>query len=254
MAKGFKAGSGGGAPLNFKVVGGTSAPSNPKENTIWVNTAKEITGWHFSATQPENPVEGMVWFAVSTSSCEAEFNALKKNGIQVYPSSAKQYDSGAWVSVTAETYQGGEWVSWSLYVYKMGEQSSAITGGWKLYFEAVGSTKPTATYESDHLLINKPELSRGVVGTINKVDFGSKKTLYLDHKKLGNGKITLCVYAQAPTDSTSSVGYVDIPVNSTRNTISLDISSLNGSPVYVGFKTNSPNEWAGLYIFNIWAE
>lgn len=37
MAKGFKAGGGGGTPLNFKVVGGTK-PSNPKENTIWVSS------------------------------------------------------------------------------------------------------------------------------------------------------------------------------------------------------------------------
>lgn len=52
MAKGFKMGGGGGAPLNFKVVGGTSAPSNPKENTIWVNTDSAITGWHFGAEEP----------------------------------------------------------------------------------------------------------------------------------------------------------------------------------------------------------
>ena len=52
MAKGFKHGAGGGTPLNFKVVGGTSAPSNPKENTIWVNTSTAITSWDFSATEP----------------------------------------------------------------------------------------------------------------------------------------------------------------------------------------------------------
>ena len=43
---------GGGAPLNFKVVGGTK-PSNPKENTIWVNTDTAITGWHFGAEEPQ---------------------------------------------------------------------------------------------------------------------------------------------------------------------------------------------------------
>ena len=38
--------------LNFTVVNGTSAPSSPTENTIWVNTSTAITGWDFSATQP----------------------------------------------------------------------------------------------------------------------------------------------------------------------------------------------------------
>lgn len=42
----------GGMSLNFKVVGGTSAPSNPKENTIWVNTSTAIHAWDFSATEP----------------------------------------------------------------------------------------------------------------------------------------------------------------------------------------------------------
>lgn len=44
--------TGGGNPLNFKVVGGTSAPASPKENTIWVNTDTAIAGWHFGADEP----------------------------------------------------------------------------------------------------------------------------------------------------------------------------------------------------------
>lgn len=100
---------GGGGGLNFQVIGGATAPSNPKENTIWVNTDVKITTWAFSATEPEAPVEGMVWITTGTSS-SAEFNTLKKNGIQVYPLSAKQYVGGSWVDVEAKSYQGGEWV------------------------------------------------------------------------------------------------------------------------------------------------
>lgn len=40
------------AGLNFKVVGGTVQPNNPSENTIWVNTENEITGWYFSIDDP----------------------------------------------------------------------------------------------------------------------------------------------------------------------------------------------------------
>ena len=54
MAKGFKHGGGAAAaPLNFKVVGGTSRPSAPGENTIWVNTATEISSWVLSPAEPE---------------------------------------------------------------------------------------------------------------------------------------------------------------------------------------------------------
>lgn len=52
MGKGFKSGVSTGAPLNFKVVGGTTAPANPKENTIWVNTDTDINGYIFSGEDP----------------------------------------------------------------------------------------------------------------------------------------------------------------------------------------------------------
>jgi len=103
----------GGAPLNFKVVGGTSAPASPKENTIWVNTDAQITSWVFRAAEPDSPAEGMVWFTTASSG-PAEFNALKKNNITVCPVSAKQYAGGAWADKTAETYLGGNWVGWAL--------------------------------------------------------------------------------------------------------------------------------------------
>lgn len=54
---------GGGGGLNFRVVGGTSAPTNPKENDIWVNTDVEITGW---AVAPAEPNGGQVTIECST--------------------------------------------------------------------------------------------------------------------------------------------------------------------------------------------
>ena len=74
--------------LNFQVVGGTSQPASPKENTIWVETDAEITGWVFSMDEPTNPVQGMVWFDINGAD-EASFSALKKNTLMVYPSSVK---------------------------------------------------------------------------------------------------------------------------------------------------------------------
>ena len=41
-----------GVELNFEVVGGTTEPVNPVENTIWINTDTEITNWFFSPSNP----------------------------------------------------------------------------------------------------------------------------------------------------------------------------------------------------------
>lgn len=119
---------GGGGGLNFKVVGGTVQPSSPSENMIWVNTSVAITSWVFSTTAPANPVAGMAWFAISSSSSVA-FNAVKKNGIWVYPTACQQYVSGAWVTKTAKTYQSGAWKDWQLTLYKAGTKRVKFTDG-----------------------------------------------------------------------------------------------------------------------------
>ena len=123
---------GGGTSLNFTVVGGTSQPSSPKENTIWVNTSTTITSWVFSAEQPSSPKSGMVWIQTGDSSNVA-FNALKKNNLQVYPLSAKQYVGYSWVTKTVKVYQSGTWAeSWNGQLYDSGNEYTSITGGWTI--------------------------------------------------------------------------------------------------------------------------
>jgi hypothetical protein len=103
-----------GVELNFEIIGGTSAPSGmTKENTIWVNTNTPVTGYIFSATEPEPPTDDStpVWISTSASSTVA-FSITKKNPIVVYPISAKQYISGTWTDVTAKSWQNGAWVDW----------------------------------------------------------------------------------------------------------------------------------------------
>lgn len=122
------AGAGGSGGVNFKVVGGTTEPASPKENTIWVNTSVTIPSWVFSATEPGSPVEGMVWITTGTASNVA-FNALKKNDVQVYPQSAKQYVGGTWVEKEIMIYQNGEWVAPNikLYIVKNGVPAYAFS-------------------------------------------------------------------------------------------------------------------------------
>ena len=118
---------GGGAGLNFSIVGGTTAPRNPKENMIWLNTSEKIASWVFSATEPEAPENGMAWISIGKASTVA-FNALKKNSIMIYPMVAKQYIGNVWVAVTAMSYQGGAWKNWRVYLFDNGLVDTA--GAW----------------------------------------------------------------------------------------------------------------------------
>lgn len=127
MAKGFKHGGGGGAALNFTVVAGTEQPVKAKENTIWVNTDQKITSWAFSAAEPAEPAEGMVWITTSEASAAA-FNALKKNIIQIFPAGAQMYRNGVWEVTEAKIYKNGAWqeMIFKLVVFNNGEIAEEV--------------------------------------------------------------------------------------------------------------------------------
>lgn len=155
----------GGTSLNFKVVGGTTQPTSPKENTIWVNTSTAITGWEFSPTEPATPAEGMVWISTGTSSA-VEFNALKKNGIQVCPLAAKQYVGGQWGDKEAKIYQGGQWVDWVTYLYAPGDECTDNGGHWvtaakNLTSSGGGAANLTLTLGASGMTIAQTNAARG---------------------------------------------------------------------------------------------
>ena len=170
-------GGGGGAALNFKVVPGLTQPGTASENTIWVKTER-IGAWYFSATEPEEMQEWDVLFQTGTES-DVEFNALRKNGLQVYPIFAKQYVSGSLVKVPALIYQNGEWVSlWNGELYDHGKEFEFETGGWKLVKEGSnGSLSNTG----DELMLTCGGASNGVSAfTKNKIDLTNVKTVYFN--------------------------------------------------------------------------
>lgn len=148
---------GSGAGLNMKVVGGTTRPTSPSENTIWVNTGTAITDWIFSATQPA-AVSGRVWIQTGLIS-GATFNAVKKNNLQVYPLHAFQCVSNAWVARTTESYIGGKWVRWIQYLYNHGDEYTDETGGWAAYAYGRGDLSidekqaPTVTKSDEYVTL-----------------------------------------------------------------------------------------------------
>ena len=365
-----------GNDLNFKVVGGTSAPSNPKENTIWVNTSTAITSWDFSATEPtkrsknnnlilypyysttktENgitftsnadgtitangtsgtekaeaifdviycwnntqtyPLEvgktytlsgcpsggggaysvqavfrsasnttsyaadrgggltftadttkyrigvritiasgktvsnlvfkpqlekgstatsfvkgdatGQVWVPTVTSST-APFNALKKNGITVYPMSAKQYINGAWVEKSVRIYQNGAWVDvWDGHLLDGANKYEDVTGGWvnsttcKLFASQNSNANGKATFDSNGIVFGRDTT---IVNTANKIDLSNYSTLKF-HVDATTGQTAFGVMSSVSgsvESNSAALKYSNAP-----GTTAIDVSSLNGS-------------------------
>ena len=108
--------TGTGGCINFKIVGGTTQPTNPKENTIWVQTEVPIAYWGFSDIATPNWIAdyGTVYFTFRSSNSGAShgFSALKNNEFAIIITKASQTDgTGAWLRKDAYIYKNGEWLS-----------------------------------------------------------------------------------------------------------------------------------------------
>lgn len=188
MAKGFKCGTSGGA-INFTVKAYPSEVelnnATASENTIGVVTTKEITSWVFSATEPTEPVDGMLWIDVGESS-GVEFNLVKKNAIYIYPLFASQYIDGAWVELVAYTYRNEEWTQWwDGTIYTVGNTYELYTGGWEALpfperYPGSGAA-PTITIVADGLSVYLSAGSNvgGKAQTKKPIDFTPFSTLFV---------------------------------------------------------------------------
>lgn len=124
-------GSSGRTSLGFEIVGGTTRPAKPTQNLVWVNTNVDITGYAFSATEPTNPVEGMLLVTIANSSSIKSVFTVDKEWVTLYLVSVKQYIGGVWVDKSAMNYQNGVWTDlWTGELYTPGNEWKSVTGGW----------------------------------------------------------------------------------------------------------------------------
>lgn len=235
--------SGGGAGLNFKVMGGTAQPTG-RENLIWVNTSTEISGYIFSAEQPTSPTEGTVWIQTGAASLAA-FNADKKNTVMLYPLGCKQYVSGAWVLKAGKIYINNTWmaVDPTLRIMFKGLYDNNITDGWvngNKRFASGDITQLTAKHSTSgtslsfSLVGNNAYIFNGCVISKNDIDFTNMKLISFKGTANGvqNQKVALSVMNRDGTYTASNAVARVVAVNSadTKNfAVTLDVSKITGS-------------------------
>ena len=229
----LRRGGGGSGGLNFEVVGGTTQPTSPKENTIWVNTSTAITSWVFSTEQPTSPASGMVWLATSNTSA-SEFNALKKNDLRVYPAYIKQYVNGSWVVKDAEIYQNSSWKRlWDGTIYDAGNMYTSITGGWG---RPHPDNKVTGSFSStdQYIMVSASASSESSTYTTNSmIDLTNAKklTAVVELSEANSNRGRLLVISESKDFVAEA--YTN-PQLSGKQTLEIDVTSLSGK-YYVGF-------------------
>ena len=251
--------SGGGAGLNFRVVGNVFQPS-PKENLIWVNTGTPVAGYSFSRFPSSTPVNGDIWFRTAQNSSPVEFNALKKNVAMIYPQSCFQYEDGSWVEKAAKTWMNGAWKNWYTYYYYLGNQETNLTGGWITKNGSSG----VVTFEDGYVSLgySGSGVRSANIYTNSKVDVRGKQYLKFELEKTLD--VANYVYCGLTTNNTASdgannliAGFKDnvtsqLPVNQ-KTIISYDISATSDTLadnyyIRVGVGTNAVN------VYRVWVE
>ena len=126
MSIGVLHGQTGGIKLPFRVIGGTTQPSNPKDGDIWVKTSVPIMRTEFANGTWASGGVGLVFLAgtlggSNPTGTNTTVLAINKNTgadkyiLKITLTGCKQVQGskGNWVSLDAYRYYGGTWVQFS---------------------------------------------------------------------------------------------------------------------------------------------
>ncbi len=246
MILNFSGSSGGVQTLNYSVLASLTEPLTPDENTIWVQTGTAVSGYRFDAAQPETAEEGMVWFCAGQSGT-ISFNALKENGIILYPTRAMQYVGGAWSGVEAKIRQDGQWKNWwDGLLYAPGNECTDVTGGW--IAEAIPRTSDgsasarTITSNADGLQVSGVSSKGGIVRAANKINLTGRSSLIfegsLTNPSTGGTEFwcSICAWTEIGSYSQENVAAAFHVGNGTlEGQQILDLSQVPPGNYYIGF-------------------
>ena len=248
---------GGGTPLDFKIVAYATEEElladTPMENTIGVITDVPITGYRFSAAEPEVLVEGMVWIKTGVTS-SVEFNIVKNDEIIICPLDAHQYINSTWVFIFPMSYLNNSWNNWIVYLYRNGSEFNTLTGGWEINQTCGGTITKNSNSVSFDVYGVSSKNTYGIINTVEMIDLTefSKLTINSDWTSSTDNGYTRLRFGVSNIHPVS-FDTVASPTAYISSENILDISTLTGEYyVFVGAGfSGSPNYKATLNISEI---
>lgn len=238
-------------PINFEIVGGTTEPINPRENTIWVNTDVEIGEWQILYNEPtkrangDKLVVGDVWM-VNEDFRAVSFNILKQNNTKVSIHTPRQWNGTSWDTKKGYIYQNGEWSPISNILRVFPSTYACTEDNW-----TVSTNEGTFVMSSVSMYLYGH--SQGSSRTLPNypVDFSKYKTLYMNIDRMTSHNDFYFRWRRV-TDSGLAVNYKvdDLDQSLWIGTHAIDISSITDE-CYLCF--NFSNGGGGV-ITDIWFE
>lgn len=241
------AGTGGCGGGGLRVAVGLTAPSSPRENTVWVKSAQAGKQYVFAEAEPGNPAEGLIWFRATSAGIITR---------------ADVYTGGAWVAADVYMYLGGAWVqiasAWNGELFENGNLYSDHTGGWLAKSGTLSETDPYLKFSAGaqnivacsgkmidltgftqlHIIgRGRGDYSSGGGVSARVPDFGVAKTI-------GGSSVTYAAKASMTS------GYIGDLASFTEEKV-LDIASLSGE-YYVAMTITGSHTGATLGVKKIW--
>lgn len=229
-----------GMSANVTVVGGLTQPTNPKENTVWVETEYDITSYAFDISAGALS-EGTVGHAIIMSSFSAVQNRINigktNKGLFVYPFSAFVWNGISYERAEIKLYKDGQWYSGGGDLYYNGNEFENVTGGWTVVKTAGGSV----TKRASDVLVNCVGVNGvntlGTIRTTNMIDLSAINEIYLENPGWTFGGTSGFAFGLlGVTDNPNAGNHVVMSPNATgAGRLVLDVSGVVGMRyVYVG--------------------
>lgn len=227
--------------LNYSVVGGTTQPTNPTQNMIWINTNIPIGKVFFNKNRPEEQlVNGDIWICTGTSST-ASFNALKINNDYIdtiYPRYAKQMQNNNLIDVTAMSYLNNKWINWvnELILYSNGTLNTDYT--------ASGTITKQTNYLEFKTLQTVNTFGQNVIFS---QDFNSDaySKVYINYDLVNNHLLSGTLYQSHELilcDEYNNI-IITAALNSSGHT-EIDLSTVVGVNCYIGLRSYIAKNWS----------
>lgn len=237
---------------NFTIGIAQTAPTEAAaDNTITIVSDCFMDSYIFSATEPENPVMGLVWIQVGDGAL-VSFSPVKEQLIMVYPVKVFQYVYQEWLEREAFICGNSKWTQFSfltpeitdIFLLNGANQCTELSGGWKSSPYSAGSGYATITQSftvgADGLDVTL-DATNGYcstyISTTNMIDVSQYKTLIFEFSEAetigdSNGAAQVRLFKDNGYTSIKNVDVVAVGGAVTK-TVEIDCSTITDK-CYVG--------------------
>jgi len=227
--------------LNFEIIGSITQPTNPVENTIWINTDTEIGEYQFGSTEPTTRSDetnlqfGDIWICTNIYA-GTTFNALNKNGLQVNLSYVKQYINGSWIEKEFKLYVDGKWKDIDLVIF----DGTKVKSGYSFSRVASSGSYVSDAVFNDGYLTTSGAVTYGGMALNEPIDVTNKTTIEVTVQWTASGSGVTWKDVMLKTSLTNNGTLGENRIVSTRatantniQTIKLDVTNLSGEYYFV---------------------